>query len=558
MCHNRSERAAGGASPRMTEPNAPSEPPERAGLDSAPPERAVLDSARDPDAPLLQSMRSGYFSGERVQYWLTRFAFMRALGLVYSVAFLVLWNQMLPLFGAHGLLPARALLRDLQGASFWELPTLFVLDVSDLSLRCAAAVGLALSLALFAGLEHALLLAALWAIYLSFVHIGQDFYGYGWEILLLEAGFLAIFLAPVRSVLPLSATSPPARPVIWLLRWLLFRLMFGAGLIKLRGDPCWRDLTCLAYHYETQPNPHPLSWLLHQAPLWFHQLGVVFNHVVELAAPWFVFGPRRARQFAALAIVAFQVSLILSGNLSFLNWLTIAIAIACFDDAALARVLPAGLVRRAAGLDDRAPRASRLQHGVVIALCALVGVLSYDPVINMLSPRQRMNSSFDPLHLVNTYGAFGSVGKTRDEVILEGTSDRLPTQQSRWLEYEFKCKPGAVARRPCLITPYHLRLDWQMWFAALSDFEQEPWILSLVYRLLQNDREVIGLLERSPFPDRAPQAIRALRYRYHFTKLGDGSRAYWRRELIGDYLPPLTANHPALLQWLRQRGVLEQ
>jgi hypothetical protein len=534
----------------MTEPNEQPSPPSAAAPSPA-------TDAAEPDAALLHSMRAGFWSGERVSYWLTRFSVLRGLGLIYTVAFAVLWNQMLPLFGERGILPARALLREMRDASFWELPTLFVLDGSDRTLQAAAAFGLALSLALLFGADNALILAALWVLYLSFVHVGQDFYGYGWEILLLEAGFLAIFLAPLTSLRPLAAKSPP-RPVIWLLRWLVFRLMFGAGMIKLRGDPCWRDLSCLAYHYETQPNPHPLSWLLHQAPLWFHQAGVLWNHVVELVAPWFVFGPRRARHVAGLAIVAFQIGLILSGNLSFLNWLTIAIALACFDDSALARVLPKRLVERANRLEGTAPPSSRVQHGFAIALSALVIVLSYGPVTNMLSRRQRMNSSFDPLHLVNTYGAFGSVGKTRDEVILEGTSARELGANTRWQAYEFKCKPGDVERRPCLITPYHLRLDWQMWFAALSDFEQEPWILSLVFRLLQNDRDVVALLERSPFPARPPRYIRAQRYRYHFTKLGEAGHAYWRRELLGMYLPPLSADDPALLDWLVGRGIIER
>ena len=503
------------------------------------------------DGDVLRSLRTGFWSGEVPSYWLTRFVFLRALGFVYSVAFLVLWNQMLPLFGSRGLMPAdRFLDRVRADMSFWDLPTFFYWGASDTVLRVCAGAGLALSVCVMLGAENALLMAALWALYLSFVHIGQDFYGYGWEILLLEAGFLACFLSPLRSVFPLSAATAPSRPVIWLVRWLVFRVMFGAGMIKIRGDPCWRDLTCLAYHYETQPNPHPLSWLLHQAPLWFHQVGVAFNHLVELIAPFFVFGPSRARRVAGGLIVAFQGMLIASGNLSFLNWLTIAIAIPCFDDALLRRVLPARLVRRSEQLESNARPSGALQAGLTVVLCGLVAIASYAPIANMLSPRQRMNTSFDPLHLVNSYGAFGSIGKTRDEVILEGTSDATLGPHTRWREYEFKCKPGDVKRRPCLITPYHLRIDWQMWFAALSDYQNEPWLVHLMYKLLHNDPGALSLLDGQPFPNNPPRFVRAELYRYRFTRLGDGSDAYWDRKRIDTYIAPLSAEDPSLIEFL--------
>jgi hypothetical protein len=485
--------------------------------------------------------------------WLTRFVFLRALGFVYVVAFLVLQTQMLPLFGAQGLMPLQPLVARLREYGFWQLPMLFWFDPSDAALRGAAGVGLLLALLVLLGAENALIMGALWAIYLSFVHAGQTFYGYGWETLLLESGFLAIFLCPVRHVLPLRDPSQPPALVVIMLRWLLFRLMFGAGLIKLRGDECWRDLTCLVYHYETQPVPHPLSWLLHQAPVWFHELGVVFNHFVELVVPWFVFGPRRARLIAGALTIVFQASLILSGNLSFLNWLTIAVALACFDDEFFARFLPRRLVARSRRLQE-APRPNAPRFWVVAALTALVGVLSIAPVMNLLSRRQAMNTSYDPLHLVNSYGAFGSIGKQRDEVIIEGTSAVRLGPDTQWQEYEFKCKPGDVRRRPCLITPFHYRLDWQMWFAALSNFDDEPWIVHLVYKLLRNDPGALSLLEKNPFSSAPPAHIRAARYRYRFTRFGEADGAWWRRERLGEYLPPLSLKNPELIGYLREQG----
>jgi hypothetical protein len=505
--------------------------------------------ALDPgeDRAVLEALRP---RGGR-SYELTRFVFLRALGFVYSVAFLVLHEQHAPLLGSQGLLPAARYVAQLRRyETFWDRPTLFWFGCSDRALAWGAALGLTLALAVLCGVDNAIVMAVLWALYLSYVHIGQIFYGYGWETLLLETGFLAIFICPVRHVLCLRDPSAAGGNVFWLLRWLLFRVMFGAGLIKMRGDPCWRDLTCLIYHYETQPVPHVLSWLLHQAPPWFHRIGTAVNHFVELIVPWFLLAPRaRLRHWAAGLTIAFQVTLILSGNLSFLNWLTIAVALGCIDDAFWVRVLPAALARRAA----RESRPARVRFGVQLGLSCLILFLSISPVVNMLSPHQRMNTSFEPLNLVNSYGAFGSIGRERDEVIVEGTSDAAPGPDARWVEYEFKCKPGSVARRPCWITPYHYRLDWQMWFAAMSDIESEPWLVHMVYKLLQNDRGVLSLLAQNPFPNRPPRFIRAERYRYQFTRFG--TRDYWRRERVDAYMPPLSAEDPRLLQYLGQYGL---
>src|SRR6185503_3129873 len=285
-------------------------------------------------------------------YWLTRFVFLRLLGLIYLVAFLIAVHQFRPLAGEHGLLPAPQFLRAVTAAygagpdRFFRLPTIFWLGATDAAFAAAAWAGVALASCVVIGLANAPMMAALWILYMSFVHVGQLFYGYGWEMLLLETGFLAIFLCPLASPHPFPRSTPPSPIVIVLLRWLAFRLMFGAGLIKLRGDPCWRDLTCMLYHYETQPLPNPLSFYLHQMPAWFHRGEVVFNHFVELIVPWFVFGPRRLRHAAGAFLVAFQALLILSGNLSFLNWLTIAVCVSCFDDGLWSRLVPGALRAR--------------------------------------------------------------------------------------------------------------------------------------------------------------------------------------------------------------------
>src|SRR6266542_2562052 len=462
---------------------------------------------------------------DQPSYWLTRFLFLRLLGLVYTVAFLVTLNQWPPLLGSRGLLPAREFL-DAVGAqhgrslsTFLSVPTLFWLDASDGVFRAAGLAGLVLSLAVLLGFANVPMMLALWALYLSFVNAGQIFYGYGWEMLLLVTG---------------------------LLRWLTFRLMFGAGLIKLRGDPCWRDLTCLFFHYETQPNPNPLSWYLHQLPPWFHRLEVLFNHGVELVAPFFVFGPQRARHLSGGLVVVFQGLLILSGNLSFLNWLTIAIAVACFDDGLLARLLPAG-ARARFGARIASLEETKARGVACYALAAVVGLLSVNPVLNMLSPRQLMNTSFDPFGLVNTYGAFGSVGRERYEIVLEGTDAPSPQGDEDWRAYEFRCKPGDPERRPCWISPYHHRLDWQMWFAAMPGAGTERWLVRLVAKLLEGDPAVRALLAPGVFEDHPPRLIRARYYRYAFTRPGEGA-AWWRRTLVGEYLPPLSRRDVAELK----------
>ena len=493
-------------------------------------------------------------------YWLTRFVLLRLLGLIQCVAFLTFVNQGLPLVGRNGLMPAYLYLErvgrghDTPWERFVALPTLFWWNASDGFLLGAAYAGLALSLVVLLGFANSLVMAALWILYMSFVHVGQTFYGFGWEIQLLETTFLAIFLCPFLDGRPFSATPPP-RPIIWLHRWLIFRIMLGAGLIKIRGDVCWRDLTCLIYHYETQPNPHPLSWLLHQMPAWYHKAGVLANHVVELGAGWFALGPRLPRHVAGVFLVGFQVMLILSGNLAFLNWLTIIPCLACFDDRLLARVLPGFLVRRAERA-AAAPRRRRAHLAAAWAVLGLVGWLSVSPLRNMFSPGQIMNTSFDRLHLVNTYGAFGSVGQVRHEVILEGSSDETLDDQTRWREYEFKCKPGDPLRRPCLITPYHYRLDWQIWFAAMSSFQRNPWLVHLVYKLLQNDPGALALLAGNPFPERPPRYVRAMLYEYHFTVFGDATGAWWTRKPVGTWLAPVWLGHEGLERHLAERGWL--
>ncbi len=491
------------------------------------------------------------------RHWLMRFVLLRLLGFVYAAAFLSAAMQLVPLIGHDGLLPADVFLARVaahfgsRGDGFLELPSLFWLDVSDRTLLVVSWTGFALAIVMMLGFANAISCAVLWALYMSIVHVGQDWYGYGWEIQLLETGFLAIFLCPLLDPRPFPSSPPPV-PIVWCFRWLTFRIMLGAGLIKLRGDSCWRDLTCLDYHYETQPIPNPLSRWFHFLPHPVQAASVLYNHATEVAAPFALAGPRAARLVAATMMVVFQLTLILSGNLSFLNWLTLVPIVACFDDGALAHVLPAAIVRAAERAAARAPAPSPARRVVTWAVVALVAVLSVNPVANLFARRQVMNTSFDRLDLVNTYGAFGSVGRERDEIVFEGTDADVPDDAAEWRAYEFPCKPGDPARRPCVVSPYQPRLAWQLWFAAMSSPDRYPWTLHLVWKLLHDDPSLLRLVERNPFPERPPLWVRATLYRYRFAPPGSG--LWWERTALGPWLPPLSADDPRLRRLLDRFG----
>ena len=461
-------------------------------------------------------------------YTIARLLIGRGLAAIYLVAFVVALRQFPALLGEKGLLPVPTFVR---GLGFWQAPSLFLVRYSDALLRAVAWTGIAISAALLLGGGDLVPLPvamaawfALWAMYLSIVNVGQSFYSFGWESLLLEAGFLGIFLG--------NDEVAPQTLAILLFRWLAFRVEFGAGLIKMRGDPCWRNLTCLDYHHETQPMPNPLSWYAHHLPRRFHRIEVLGNHVAQLVVPFGLLLPQPFAAIAGTYMILTQLYLVVTGNYAWLNWVTIVVTIAALPDSILGAVLPWATTSSAA---------PAWFAGVVVLLAGLVAVLSYWPVRNLMGRRQMMNYSFNTLHLVNTYGAFGSVTRSRDEVVIEGTTDEEPDPESIWEEYEFKGKPGDRGRMPPQVAPYHLRLDWLMWFLPLSPIYGEAWFVRFLGRLLVNDPLVLGLIRRNPFPDRPPAVIRARLYRYRFSTWAErrASGAWWVRELIGEYFPAL-------------------
>ncbi|MFI1395732.1 lipase maturation factor family protein [Streptomyces sp. NPDC020681] len=456
-------------------------------------------------------------------YWLSRLVFQRALAAVYLVAFLTAALQFRALIGERGMLPVPAYVRRVR---MRHAPSLFQLHYSDRLFSLCAWAGCLLSAGLLAGAADRIPLGAamawwavLWALYLSIVNVGQTWYGFGWESLLLEVGFLAVFLGNER-------TAPPVL-VLFLLRWVLFRVEFGAGLIKLRGDQCWRDLTCLYFHHETQPMPGPLSWFFHHLPRSFHRVEVAANHVTQLLLPVLLFTPQPIASAAAAVITLTQLWLVLSGNFSWLNWLTITLALSALDFSIFT--------------DPPALPAPALWYEiVVIAVTVLLVGLSHHPARNLLSRRQQMNRAYDPLHLVNTYGAFGSVGRVRHELVVEGTDEKVLHPGTVWREYGFKGKPTDVRRLPRQYAPYHLRLDWMMWFAALSPAYAQSWFGPFVERLLDGDRDTLRLLGRNPFPDAPPAYVRARLYRYRYTtwrELRD-TGAWWHRTYVREFLRP--------------------
>lgn len=456
--------------------------------------------------------------------WSARWLFTRGLAIVCVLAFVNARNQFSALLGERGLMPAPVFL---ERVGWRTAPSLFQLRYSDRLLRVTAWIGAALSAGVIVGVVQSgpawlplLVWLTIYALYLSIVNIGQRFYSFGWESLLLEAAFLAAFLGP-------DAAAPPI-VIMVALWWLLFRIEWGAGLIKIRGDRCWRDLTCLYYHHETQPMPNGLSRWFHLLPKPIHKAEVAANHVVQLVMPLLLIVPQPIRGVAAATMVISQGWLIVSGNFAWLNTVTLLLALTAVWPGVLDVVAPGPPQQL-----DALP----LWYDVVVLLVGLgMLVLAWKPLRNMLSRTQAMNAGFNSFHLGNTYGAFGSITRRRAEVVIEGTSDPHPGPDSEWLEYEFKGKPGDPSRRPPFVAPYHLRLDWLMWFVALSPGYGRGWFTPLLNRLLQADTHTLALLGHDPFDGGPPTAVRARIYHYRFTSADERRRTgnWWVRTLRGD------------------------
>jgi lipase maturation factor 1 len=450
--------------------------------------------------------------------------------------------QIQGLAGSQGILPAHTLLewiRPRAGAErFWMAPTVFWLGDGDVALGAVPIAGAVLSVLLLAGVAPVPILFSMWALYLSLAVVGQVFLGYQWDALLLETGLLAVFLAPGGLRPRPGRESPPSPVAVWLFRWLLFRLMFGSGLVKLMsGDPTWRSLTALRYHYWTQPLPTWIGWYAAHLPDGGQSVSTGVMFAIELGAPLLLFAPRRVRRLAFPSLVGLQVLIALTGNYAFFNLLAAALCLFALEDADL----PAGWrARYGPPAEGRRPFWPR---GVLYPVAAIIGFVSAGEMMRTVgvvppAPFRALRRVVGPLWSINSYGLFAVMTTTRPEIIVEGSDDGRT-----WLAYEFKWKPGDVTRRPGFVAPHQPRLDWQMWFAALGACEDNPWLLQLLARLLQGSPPVLALLARNPFPDRPPRLIRAELYDYTPTDLATRARQgeWWRREARGDYCPVVSS-----------------
>jgi len=448
--------------------------------------------------------------------------FLRSLGAIYLVAFFSLLVQESGLIGARGILPAARFMnavRETYGASAsLRLPTIFLLGSGDTLLKVACIAGAIGAVAIILGVARRAALVTAFVLYLSLVHASQTFLSFQWDYLLLETGFAAIFLLPVFSR-------------VWIFRWLLFRLMLFSGTAKLLShDRAWRNFTALEYHYQTQPLPTRFAWYFHQFPADVQKFSCLFVFFVELVVPFLMFAPRRVRFFAATMTVSLQVLIFITGNYAFFNPLAVALCVLLYDDAAFLRA------HEAAPRDTKTAASSR---AVTVVLICFIMLVSGFQLLETFSgaipgPAAAVLGWTAPFGVVNTYGLFAVMTTSRPEIIVEGSNDG-----QTWLEYEFKYKPGDLKRAPVWVQPHQPRLDWQMWFAALSSYQAQPWFVNFAVRLLEGSPDVLALIAKNPFPSAPPRYVRARVYDYKFTNFAErrATGDWWRRELKGEYLP---------------------
>jgi lipase maturation factor 1 len=453
----------------------------------------------------------------------TEAVFLRLLGLIYLISFASFWPQIVGLVGSHGISPANSLVAAVRAqygaASFWHFPTLFLFRISDGALVACCVAGCIAALLMVSGLLTRLAAFLCWLLYLSIVMIGQPFSNFQWDALLLEAGFLAIF-----------AGSPL---LVWAYRFLLFRLMFESGIVKLTShDPNWRNFHALRFHFFTQPLPTPLAYYANLAPGWLLDSMTVATFVIELLAPFLLFGPRLLRYTAVALFMLLQVLILLTGNYAFFNLLTLALCFWGLDDAVfapLARWLKTKPLR---------PEWARVAASAALVLLMFAGAVEMLGMMlpSLERPSLRIREIVGPFEIVNDYGLFAIMTTTRDEIVLEGSDDA-----THWLEYSFRYKPGDPRRGLPLVAPYQPRLDWQMWFAALGTYNENTWMGGLLYRLLTGEPSVLALLESPPFP-KPPKYMRAQLYDYRFTTPDERRRtgAVWQRRLIGSWFGPVS------------------
>lgn len=487
---------------------------------------------------------------ERVTFVFSRWVFLRGLGCIYLIAFVSMWVQIHGLVGTNGILPANQYLTNIYqsvGAKAYHLaPTLFWFNPTDLGLHLLCAAGVVLSIVLITGYLPTICLTSLWILYLSLVTIGQVFLSFQWDVLLLETGFLAILIAPLHLRDTLKHTTQKQPKFLWLLRWLLFRLMFASGYIKIVSDETWRNLTALNFHYETQPLPTWIGWYAHQLPEWLQKFSVIGMFGIELVVPFLIFAPRRLRTVGFYALIGLQILILLTGNYCFFNLLTILLCLILIDDITWKTLIPKRFIP-ARQVDTDLPVENNTKRKIgkicLVSIAIILFLFSSIWFTGQLLPQTKISDLvwkkpfqwITPYHFVNTYGLFANMTELRPEIIIEGSNDQIT-----WKPYKFRWKPGELTQPPKWVAPHQPRLDWQMWFAALQgNVRNTPWFLNLMESLLKGKPEVIELLSENPFPNAPPRYLRANLYDYQFTdiKTKNSSGNWWRREFIGEFCP---------------------
>jgi hypothetical protein len=451
-------------------------------------------------------------------YQLIQFLLLKGIALTYLIAFSVALRQYCGLVGEKGVLPLQDFVEQ---RSFWKSASIFHVFPSDRAIQVSAWTGIILSVSVLFGLPSSispvfssLSLFVLWLLFLSFVNTGQKFYEHGWELILLETGFLAIFLGGIETA--------ASEVMVWLFRWVLFRMMLGSGIVKLHGDRAWKNLSALKYHYETQPFPNPLSWYLNKLPDKILASGVLFTHFMLLLVPFLYFAPQPYASIAGALTILYQVMIFVGGNYAWLNLITTVLAFSTFSDEIIFSVIP--------GLFSQ-PEVAAYPYGALpVILAGIVALFSFPVLKNMLSSDQDQNRSFDCLHLVNSYGAFTEVPRERKEIVLECTAEENPDEDD-WKEYSFYEKPGDPYKRPVQVSPYHHRLDYPFWFTARYK-EDTGWLEKLCEKLVSGSNTVENLFQKVPL--REPEKVRARIFSYRFTASEERAETgkWWIREPV--------------------------
>ncbi len=471
-------------------------------------------------------------TSEQSSYQLVSAVFLRLLGVIYLIAFASLGVQIEGLVGSQGIIPLGERLAEIALDTgierYVQVPTLFWINAGDAALTGAAGAGCLAALLIILSIGQRAALVAAFVLYLSLVHAAQPFLSFQWDTLLLETGFLAMFL------------TPRSRALIWLFRWLLFRLRFMSGLSKLAsGDPTWSGLLALNTYFEVQPLPNPAAWYVHQWPEWLLKIGTGGTLFVELIVPFMMFLPRRWRFTAAWLTILWQVLIIATSNHNWINFLTIILCLFLFDDRALKRVLP-GFMHNRLGWRAASERTIDLLVPVATGLLAAAFFVIGTLKIYELGTGHRFEGltgsvlKYSAVYsIVNKYHVFPTMTTRRVELEVLGSRDGQD-----WQAYQFKHKPDRLDERPTFIIPHQPRLDWQMWFVTLHP-RHLPWFGSFLEALLDNSPAVNKLLAYNPFPDAPPRYLRVEAYQYNFTNHSERERTghWWKRTALGSFTP---------------------